>query len=333
MQTKFDGEFMKRFFSIFLLVAVIATVFTGCGASADIETGLSVVCTVFPQYDFVRNIAKDKADIKMLVPLGTESHDFQLENLTVAELKTVSKADLVIYVGGESDLDWITELKTTVKGNASWMAMTDTVETLEEISSDSMEHIHDHTADHGGQHEHEGHTAYDEHVWTSPKRVVVIVKAITDELCRLDPENGEFYKANSEQYLKELQKLDNELAVACQSGTKNKLIFGDRFPFRYLCEDYGLEFDAAFSGCSSGVDLSVAQMTSLTKNAIESGAKVIFYMENSDPVFAESIAKTVGVKAELLHSCHTFSKEEILSGVSYVSVMSDNIKKISEALK
>ena len=161
----------------------------------------------------------------------------------------------------------------------------------------------------------------------------MIVKAITEELCRLDPENGEFYKINSERYIEKLKLLDSDLSDVCKNTSKNKLIFGDRFPFRYLCADYGLEFDAAFSGCSSGVDPSVAQMTSLTKSALEANAKVIFYMENSDPAFAESIAKTVGGKTMLLHSCHTFSKTELLSGVTYISVMSENILKISEALK
>lgn len=324
---------MKRVLSLILLCLLALTVLSGCGGTSVKDNKLSVVCTVFPQYDFVRNIAGDKADIKMLVPLGTESHDFQLENLSVAELKTVATADLVVYVGGESDLDWITELKNTVKGNATWMAMSDMVETLEEISSDSMEHIHDHEHGHDEEHGHEEHTAYDEHVWTSPKRVVMIVRALTDELCRLDPENSEFYKANSERYIGELNLLDSDLMAVCENAAKDKLIFGDRFPFRYLCADYGLQFDAAFSGCSSGVDPSVAQMTSLTKSAVESGAKVIFYMENSDPVFAESIAKTVGGKAELLHSCHTFSKAELNSGVTYISVMRENILKISEALK
>ncbi len=323
---------MKRIVCLILSLLLVLAMLSGCGDTSVDESKLSVVCTVFPQYDFVRNISGDKADIKMLVPLGTESHDFQLENLTVAELKTVATADLVVYVGGESDLDWITELKSTVKGNASWMAMSDTVETLEEISSDSMEHIHDHGHGHDEQHVHE-HTAYDEHVWTSPKRVVMIVKALTDELCRLDPENGEFYKANSENYIEELNLLDSDLSEVCQNADKSKLIFGDRFPFRYLCTDYGLEFDAAFSGCSSGVDPSVAQMTSLTKSALEANAKVIFYMENSDPTFAESIAKTVGGRAELLHSCHTFSKAELNAGMTYVSVMRENILKISEALK
>lgn len=317
---------MKNFVSIFLLLAMIVSLFTGCGVETkQIDNRLSVVCTVFPQYDFVRSIAEDRVDVKMLVPLGTESHDFELENLTVAELKTVATADLVIYVGGESDLDWITELRNTVKDNATWLALTDTVETLEEISSNSMEHIHDH--------EHEGHTPYDEHVWTSPKRVMTVVSAITDELCRLDPENAKTYKANCQEYLAELTQLDNDLMAAVEMGTKTQLIFGDRFPFRYLCADYGLSFDACFSGCSSGVDPSVAQMTSLTKSAMESDANVIFYIENSNSVFAESIAQKVGGKAQLLHSCHTFSKQEIKSGVSYLSVMRENLKKIAEALK
>ncbi len=320
---------MKKIISIFLLLAMIVSLFAGCGVeTAKTDNKLSVVCTVFPQYDFVRSIAGDEVDIKMLVPLGTESHDFQLENLTVAELKTVATADLVIYVGGESDLDWITELRNTVKDNATWLALTDTVETLEEISSDSMEHIHDHE-----HHAHEGHTPYDEHVWTSPKRVMTVVRAITDELCRLDPGNAKTYMANCQEYLAELKQLDIDLTVAVESGTKTQLIFGDRFPFRYLCADYGLSFDACFSGCSSGVDPSVAQMTSLTKSAIESEAKVIFYMENSNSVFAESIAQKVGGKAQLLHSCHTFSKQELNSGVSYLSVMRENIRKIAEALK
>ena len=156
---------MKRILSLILSCLLVLTVLSGCGDSSVDGEKLSVVCTVFPQYDFVRNIAGDKADIKMLVPLGTESHDFQLESLTVSELKTVATADLVVYVGGESDLDWITELKNTVKGNATWLAMSDMVETLEEISSDSMEHIHDHEHGHD-EHGHEEHTAYDEHVWT-----------------------------------------------------------------------------------------------------------------------------------------------------------------------
>lgn len=326
---------MKRILSIIIALVLLVTV-SGCGFKEPKHNKLNIVCTIFPQYDFVRNIAKDKAEVKMLVPLGTESHDFQFESLTVADLKMVAMADAVIYVGGESDFDWIQKLMKTIKNDKTkWLAMTDTVDALEELISESMADEHSHS--HADAHEHEGEHydggAYDEHVWTSPKSSKKIVAAIVDLLISLDKENEDFYKANSEEYFKQLDLLDKSLTEAVSTASNKKLIFGDRFPFRYLCADYGLDFDAAFLGCSSNVDPSISQMTSLSKSAIESGVKVIFYMENSNPVYAKQIAKTVGGVALMLNSCHTFSKEQLDNKVTYISVMSDNISKISEALK
>ncbi len=319
---------MKRLVAL-LLSAVLLLPLFGCAEQSAETESLKIVCTVFPQYDFVRNIAGDKAEISMLVPLGTESHDFQLENLTVAELKSVATADLVIYIGGESDSDWIEKLKATVNGNGiKWLALTDTVEALEELNTESMKDIHDH------EHHHEEHgDAYDEHVWTSPKSAVKIVAAITEELCGIDAENAELYRKNSELYTEKLNGLDKSLTESVANGSGKTLIFGDRFPFRYLCADYGLDYDAAFPGCSANSDPSVAQIASLTKNALKANTKTVFYMENSKSVFAESIAEKIGGKAELLHSCHTFSKKELENGADYVSVMQENIRKITEALK
>ncbi len=319
---------MKKIICIVLLIATVFSCLTGCGNRDKASARLEIVCTVFPQYDFIRNIAGDKANVKMLVPLGTESHDFQLENLTVAELKAVAMADLVIYIGGESDESWINELKDTVKSNAKWCAMTDFTPTLKEIISESMEHEHSHEE---GEEHHEGN-AFDEHVWTSPKRAVEIVEALIDILCGLDSENREFYKVNCKSYVASLRELDTELEDIVSKAEKKKLVFGDRFPFRYLFADYGLEFDAAFPGCSAVSDPSVKQITSLTQTAIESGTKHIFYMENSNSVFAESIAEKIGGKAVLLHSCHTLSRRELDRGVDYLQLTAQNIERIKEAL-
>lgn len=326
---------MKKLLCIFLIVIMTMACLpiVGCDSKVDDDTRLSVVCTVFPQYDFIRQIAGDKVNLKMLVPLGTESHDFLLENLTVNDLKTVATADLFIYIGGESDSDWVEELKNTVNDKGTrWIKLIDTVETLKEVESQSMTEGHGH--DHG-EHHHHSYSAYDEHVWTSPKRAKTIVSVLSEVLCELDSENREFYLSNTEKYVGELDRLDKTLEAAVEgvSKEKRKMIFGDRFPFRYLCADYSIEFDAAFQGCSSSVDPSVAQITSLTKNAAESGCKVIFYMENSNPLFAEKIAESINGEAVLLHSCHTFSKKELEGGATYISTMSENIKKISEALK
>ncbi len=319
---------MKRFVNILLILISCVTLFSGCNQHQDKTSRLEIVCTVFPQYDFIKNIVGDKANVKMLVPLGTESHDFKLENLTVAELKTVATADLIVYVGGESDEDWISELRSTVKSNAKWCALTQFTPTLEEILTESMEHRHEH--EHGETHHTEN--AYDEHVWTSPKRAIDIVESLTDIICTLGEENSEIYKKNCETYVSSLMILDNELKNTVDVATGKKLVFGDRFPFRYLCADYGLDFDAAFPGCSAVSDPSVRQITSLTQTAVESGTKTIFYMENSNPVFAESIAEKLSGKAMLLHSCHTLSRKEIESGLNYLSLTRQNIERIKEAL-
>lgn len=319
---------MKRIVCFLVMLLLCFTLFCGCNENNQKAERLEIVCTVFPQYDFLRNIAGDRVNLKMLVPLGVESHDFKLENLTVAELKTVAEADLVVFVGGESDEAWITELKNTVKSKAVWCAMTDFTPTLKEIISESMEHEHDHA--HGENH-HEGN-AFDEHVWTSPKRAIEIITAMTEVLIELDADNSDYFRQNSEKYIAQLQGLDNELKKAVSVADNKKLVFGDRFPFRYLFADYGLEFDAAFPGCSAVSDPSVKQITSLTQTAVESGTKHIFYMENSNPVFAESIAKKIGGKAVLLHSCHTLSRDELDSGINYLKLTAQNIQRIKEAL-
>lgn len=319
---------MKKYICLLLILFLSIFSFMGCDQNTENDTRLEIVCTVFPQYDFVKNIVGDKVNVKMLVPLGTESHDFKLENLTVSELKTVATADLVVYVGGESDEDWISELRSTVKSNAKWCAMSELTPTLKEILSESMEHEHE------DEHEETHHTenAFDEHVWTSPKRAIDIVKSLTEILCELDEENSQIYKANSDNYISQLLILDKDLENVVSSSTVKKIIFGDRFPFRYLCADYGLEFDAAFPGCSVVSDPSVKQIASLTQSAVESGIKTVFYMENSNPVFAESIARKLSGKAMLLHSCHTLSREEIESGLNYLSLTRQNIERIKEAL-
>lgn len=325
---------MKKISTVLLSCLLILTVFCGCGSNDDGGERLQIVCTVFPQYDFVRNIAGDKADVRMLVPLGTESHDFQFENLTVADLRSVASADMVISVGGESDSGWISRLRSTVKSDGiAWLNLLDMTEPIEEESADSMEHAHTHDHDHGGEQEHSDGRELDEHVWTSPKRAIEIVSAITEALCEQDSENSQIYRENAKKYTESLQLLDTEMTEVAKLGEGKMLIFGDRFPFGYLCADYGLSFDAAFPGCSASADPTVAQITSLTKNAGKYGVSTVFYMENSNPVFAKKIAESVNGTAELLHSCHTLSREELDGGEDYVKIMSRNIEKIAEAFK
>lgn len=315
---------MKKITAIFLAVLLLLPL-VGCGSSSKDESKkrLSVICTIFPQYDFIRNIAGDLVDLKMLVPFGMESHDFSLESLSVADIKNIGASQLVIYTGGESDSKWINELKSSVRGDTKWIALTDIVEPLSEIISDSMNHNHDH----GDEHEET-----DEHVWTSPKRAIEIVDFLTDKLAEFDEGNASAYRVNAEKYKSELIELDKELELTVSSSKHKTLIFADRFPFRYLCADYGLSFDAAFSGCSSSTDPSVVQIESLIKSAVQAEARVVFYMENSKQIYAKQIAAKVGAKTLLLHSCHQITKQQFDSGISYTELMKNNINNIKEAL-
>lgn len=315
---------MKRIVSLGLIIALLCC-FTGCG-KADDDGKLNIVCTVFPQYDFVRNIVGDKADVKMLVPFGVESHDFKLENLTVGDINTVSSADLVVYIGGESDT-WINDLKKTVsKSNIKWVALTEMVELIPVAHSNGLvsEELLDHT-----HHNEE----YDEHVWTSPKRAKQIVAQLTDIICELDKLNEQSYRASSEQYIAEIDLLDEKMTAAVSGKTKDTLVFADRFSFRYLCTDYGLNFAAAFNGCSDNTDPSVNQISYICEKVTELNINSVFYMENSRPEFANSIAEHTGTKAVMLHSCHTVKKADFGSGAGYLSIMHQNIEKIAEALQ
>ncbi len=324
---------MKKFIAIALVLLLVFS-FSGClNENAEGDGKLKVVCTIFPQYDFVREIAGDKVDLKMLLPFGMESHDYTLESMSIADIKAVAEADLVIYTGGEGDKRWIETLKETVETDALWLSLTETTELLPVAISSSMQdhHHHDETCDHDHEELHEHSAEYDEHVWTSPKRAVSIVDAITQKLCELDSVNAEIYKINAKAYKDELMILDEQLIKATENK-KQVLIFADRFSFRYLCHDYGLSFDAAFSGCSSTTDPTVAQINSLCVSATTSGAKVIFYMENSNLLYAEGIAERVGATAELLHSCHNVSSREFSNGATYLSLMRNNVQSITEAL-
>ena len=314
---------MKRILSLVLSI-LIGISLSGCRKEQE-DTRLKVVCTVFPQYDFVREIGGELVNAEMLLPFSVESHDFSFDSLTVADLKKIASCDLFIYIGGPSDKDWVGELKKSVKSDRTeYLALIDATDVLNESLSESMEHDHE-------DHDHLETETIDEHIWTSPKRAIEIVDFICAKLCELDKQNSEAYLNNANNYKQRLIEADNKLSKIESSG--KKLIFADRFAFRYLCYDYKISYDAAFPGCSAATDPSVSQIASLTKSAKDSKAKSIFYLENSDPAFAKNIANTIGAKAVMLHSAHTVSKKEFENKISFISILENNILKISEALK
>lgn len=307
---------MKKNISILLFLACLCT-FSGCSGGTEKDDRISVVCTIFPQYDIVRQIAGDLVSLKMLLPFGMESHDLRLENFSARDIKTISDADIFIYVGGESDRTWVGEIKSFVqKNNVEWLSLCDMTETLCSDEHHNHEHIDEHI---------------DEHVWTSPERMLEITDSILEALKNADPKNSEKFVSGAEKFKKELLELDNGFK-ALNGMNGETLIFADRFPFRYLFEDYSMKYMAAFEGCGSAVDPSALQISEICKTAKKQGTKTVFCIENSNESYVKTIAGTVNANYQKLHSCHNVTRTEYLNGETYITLMKKNLEILTEAM-
>lgn len=294
---------------------------------ADGTSRLSIMTTVFPAYDFARTLAGDAADVRLLLPLGTESHSYEP---TPQDIIAISEADLFIYVGGESD-HWVETILSSLGDNTPQVfRLTDAVTMVAEEYTEAMEHDdHSHEADE----QHEEHTPeLDEHVWTSPKNAKLIVAALTDTLTALSPASEASFASNLQSYLDELTKLDQAFEAVVASGKRDLIIFGDRFPMRYFVDAYGLRYDAAFPGCSEDSEPNIRTLMTLIDEVQAQSIPVIFYIEFSSQKTADIIAEETGAKTLLFHSCHNLSYDEMQAGASYLSLMYSNVEALKEAL-
>lgn len=300
------------------LILALLLLFTACEIHApDSDDGLSVVTTIFVPYDFVREISGGEVEATLLLPAGAESHSYEP---TTQDIITIQDCDVFIYVGGESEA-WVDGILDSFDtSNMQIIALLDIVSTVEEELVEGM------------QGEAEDEPELDEHVWTSPKNAIEIVAAITETLCAADTENAEEYKENSAQYTERLKDLDAQFLDAVDGAQRTTLVFADRFPFRYLADDYGLSYFAAFPGCSTEGDASAATVAFLIDKVAEEGIPIVFYIEMSNEKMADTICEATGAKKLLLHSCHNVTADELKRGVSYLELMRQNAKNLKEAL-
>lgn len=279
---------------------------------------LDIVTTIFPQYDFVREIAGDvPCNITMLITPGAESHTFMP---TVEDMVLIEQCDLFICAGGEID-SWVDSeiLPAIDMSEKKILYLTDMVEL---ICSDSQHH----------EHEHEEGEDYDAHVWTSPVNARRIAEELCTAMCELDPDNAESYKANKEAFCGELTKLDNDFAALAKNERKKTIVVGDRFPFLYLAEEYGFSYVAAFEGCSSSSEPTLSVINELVTTVKENESSVVFCIEFSNGKTADAICAATGAERRLLHSCHNVTREEFEAGEGYISLMRKNLENLEEAL-
>ena len=330
---------MKRFALVAALLPVAFMFLVGCAQSqtasaavgSEDDSALRVVATIFPQYDFVRQIAGDRVELSMLISPGAESHGFEP---TARDIITINDADLFIYIGGHGDT-WVDRILASLdRADLRSVALLDLVEPVIEELVEGMEraHHHDHGHDHDHDHHHDHEPHYDEHVWTCPRNAILIVYALTDVLVELDPANAEFFIENATAFVEELQEIDNAFMDVVGSGVRNTLIFGDRFPFRYFTDTYGLTYFAAFTGCSAETQASPATIAFLIEKVREENIPVVLHVELSNLLIANVIAEATGVRLLEMHSLHNVSHGDFVAGVTYLDIMRRNVEALREAL-
>lgn len=284
---------------------------------------MNILTTIFPIYDFARTVAGDHADVSMLLPPGAESHTYEP---TPRDILKIQNADLFIYIGGESDI-WVDQILSSLGDKKPrTLVLIHSVNALPEEVVPGMQ------AEEESPTSGEDEVVYDEHIWTSPLNAIKMVDAITVALSELDPAHAADFENNRAALDQKLQELDQTFRDIVKTAKRKTIIVGDRFPFRYLTEEYGLEYYAAFPGCSAEVEPSASTVAFLIEKVKAEKIPIVFYIEFSTHKIADAIADATGAKTMLLHSAHNVSQEDIDSGITYLNIMSENAEKLREAL-
>lgn len=309
--------------SIVILLIVSFVVVAGLLALKKKDENISIVTTNFPSYDFARAITKGipDANIKMLVSPGVEIHDY---GPTPQDIIDIKNSDYFIYTGGESD-HWVENILNNINPDQTKVIrLIDLVETKEEEPISGPEEDHDHEDDHH-------HSDIDEHVWTSLRNSIKIIQALEKEFISQNPDEPK-YSQNATFYINELELIDNDIQEIVKNAKLKTLVFGDRFPLRYFIDDYGLDYYAAFPGCSERTEASASTIAFLVDIVKAKKIPVIFHIELSDGEIASEIAKSTGAKVLEFHSAHNISKNDFDSGVTYAEIMRNNLNALKEAL-
>ena len=333
---------MKRIISLLLALALTLSL-AACAAPAEKADGgkLRIVTTLFPYYDFARAIAQDRADVTLLLSPGREAHSFEP---TPLDAVTISEADVFLYNGGEGEY-WVESMLDAAGEHIAVASrMMDYVDALNEEyvegmqGADGHDHDHEHGShdDHDHDHEEDEHDSdeieYDEHIWTSPKNAVVLCRAVCDAICRADAKNAAFYRANCENYCAQLEDLDARFAALCESAPRRLLIFADRFPMLYFCREYGLDYRAAFHGCSGDTEPSLATIKFLIDKVEDENIPVVYTIDFGTKKVAAVVSECTGAAIEMLYSMQTVSRADFDAGETYLTLMERNFEALRKGL-
>ena len=312
---------MKKILILLLCLALLPL--SACGTPTERGDGLQVVATLFPQYDFARNIAGERADVELLLDFGADAHSY---DPTPADIMAIANADLFIYTGGDMEL-WAQKLLTSADiqkaidgGRLHVLDLSQSVELL---------CLHEHAEDEAHDHDH---GEYDPHIWTSLSNARNMVNAVMHALIELDPDGVTNYKANAAAYDAELVMLQDELETMLSAAKRSFCAFGGSFAFAYLFRDAGLSHVSVFEGCASHAEASAADISAVVNAVRTSGASYVLYDSPSEQKTAQTIAAETGTEVLRLHAIHNITKQEFDAGEDYCSLMRQNIEVLRKAL-
>lgn len=336
---------MKRIASFFLALA-LAFSLAACAAPAEkTDDGkLQIVATLFPYYDFARAIAGDRADVTLLLSPGREAHSFEP---TPLDAVTISESDVFLYNGGEGEY-WVDSMLDAAGENIAVIArMMDYVDALDEEYVEGMQGAdgHDHDHEHGSHDAHDDHdhdheedehdsdeVEYDEHIWTSLKNAVVLCRAVCDAICKADPANEDLYRANCDDYCAQIEALDARFASLCESAPRKLLVFADRFPMLYFCREFGLDYRAAFHGCSGDTEPSLATIKYLIDKVEDEDIPVVYTIDFGTKKVAAVVSECTGAAVDTLYSMQTVSRADFDAGETYLTLMERNYDALRKGL-
>jgi zinc transport system substrate-binding protein len=328
---------MKKILVVSVALLIMALGITGCSPNtaaknSDNPEKISIVTTIFPVYDFARAIAGDQAELTLLVKPAAEVHSY---DPSPADIIKIQEADVFIYIGGENDAWVSTILESMDTSNKSIIRLMDAVKPVAEETVEGMEAEAEPVAAESTPTESqaaEPETEYDEHIWTAPKNAILMVNEIAAALAQVDAQNAAIYANNAADYTAQIQTVDDEIAGIVAASPNKLLVFGDRFPFRYFVDEFGLEYKAAFPGCSTDTEASAGTLAYLMNTIQEKNIKYVYYLELSNQNIARAISEQTGAQLLLLHSAHNVTKDDFEAGVTYVSIMQQNAENLRKGL-
>lgn len=320
------AQILKKFHSIVALGTVLLASFmvTGCSSrsSESATNKIKVTASLFPQYDFARQIAGDKAEISILLPPGSESHTY---DPSPADILKISSSDIFLYTGKEME-PWADQIISSVQNDK--LIIADVSSGIDLIES---EHHHHHHSEHN-HHEHEHDHNFDPHIWLDLTLAAKMVDNITAAFCEKDPQNSGYYKNNAENLKQELLKLDTDFNDMISTSRRNGIVFAGRFAHLYFIKRYGLDYISAFDSCSTEAEPSMKKVAKILDFIEKNDIPAVYYEEFSEPKIANSIAEQTGVKTLKFSTLHNVTKEQLESGVTFVELMRENLENLRQGL-